>query len=48
MEVDTETGRVTMRKYVCCDDIGNIMMGAAIFLQVVGYLIMKKIVNIEV
>jgi tight adherence protein B len=30
------------------DEVGNIMMGAAIFLQVVGYLIMKKIVNIEV
>jgi carbon-monoxide dehydrogenase large subunit len=25
MEVDTETGAVKMRKYVCCDDIGNIM-----------------------
>jgi carbon-monoxide dehydrogenase large subunit len=25
MEVDTETGQVTMRKYVCCDDIGNII-----------------------
>jgi aerobic carbon-monoxide dehydrogenase large subunit len=25
MEVDTETGRVTMRKYVCCDDIGTII-----------------------
>jgi tight adherence protein B len=30
------------------DDVGNIMMGAAIFLQLVGYLIMRKIVNIEV
>jgi tight adherence protein B len=30
------------------DDVGNMMMGAAIFLQLVGYLIMKKIVNIEV
>ncbi|WP_134766886.1 xanthine dehydrogenase family protein molybdopterin-binding subunit [Nocardioides sp. 1609] len=25
MEVDTETGAVKMRKYVCCDDIGNIV-----------------------
>jgi carbon-monoxide dehydrogenase large subunit len=23
MEVDTETGKVTLRKYVCCDDVGN-------------------------
>ena len=30
------------------DEIGNIMIGIAIFLQLVGYLIMKKIVNIEV
>ncbi|MFA6574253.1 MAG: xanthine dehydrogenase family protein molybdopterin-binding subunit [Nocardioides sp.] len=25
MEVDTETGQVTMRKYAACDDIGNIV-----------------------
>ena len=25
MEVDTETGRVTIRKYVCVDDIGNVV-----------------------
>jgi len=25
MEVDTETGRVTLRKYVCVDDIGNVI-----------------------
>ncbi len=25
MEVDTETGRVTMRKYVCVDDIGTVV-----------------------
>ncbi|QDH11113.1 xanthine dehydrogenase family protein [Nocardioides dongxiaopingii] len=25
MEVDTETGAVNIRKYVCCDDIGNIV-----------------------
>ena len=30
------------------DEVGNIMMGGAVFLQVVGYLIMRKIVNIEV
>jgi tight adherence protein B len=30
------------------DDVGQMMMGAAIFLQIVGYLIMKKITNIEV
>jgi tight adherence protein B len=30
------------------DEIGNIMMGAAIGLQLIGYLVMKKIVNIEV
>ncbi|HTS76834.1 MAG TPA: type II secretion system F family protein [Bryobacteraceae bacterium] len=35
-------------KFFFTDDTGNIMMGAAIALQVVGYLIMKKIVNIEV
>jgi len=30
------------------DDVGQIMMGSAIGLQVLGYLIMKKITNIEV
>jgi len=25
MEVDTETGRVTVRKYVCVDDVGNVV-----------------------
>ena len=35
-------------KFFFTDDVGNIMMGAAIGLQLVGYLIMKKIVNIEV
>ncbi len=35
-------------KFFFTDDVGNIMMGVAIFLQIVGYLIMKKIVNIEV
>jgi len=35
-------------KFFFTDDTGNIMMLAAIALQVIGYLIMKKIVNIEV
>src|SRR5258707_15686115 len=35
-------------KFFFNDDIGNIMLGAAVFLQLVGYGIMKKIVNIEV
>src|SRR5262249_46505933 len=30
------------------DEVGNIMLGAGVFLQIVGYLVMKKIVNIEV
>jgi tight adherence protein B len=35
-------------KFFFTDDTGNIMMGCAVALQVIGYLIMKKIVNIEV
>jgi tight adherence protein B len=35
-------------KFFFTDEIGNIMMGAAVFLQIVGYLVMRKIVNIEV
>jgi tight adherence protein B len=35
-------------KFFFKDETGNIMLGAALFLQLVGYLIMKKIVNIEV
>jgi tight adherence protein B len=35
-------------KFFFTDDVGVIMLGGAVFLQVVGYLIMKKIVNIEV
>lgn len=35
-------------KFFFKDDTGNIMLGTAVFLQLVGYLIMKKIVNIEV
>jgi tight adherence protein B len=30
------------------DDVGNIMLGAAVALQLIGYGVMKKIVNIEV
>jgi aerobic carbon-monoxide dehydrogenase large subunit len=39
MEVDTETGRVTMRKYVCCDDIGNIINPMIVGGQVHGGLV---------
>jgi tight adherence protein B len=35
-------------KFFFKDDTGNIMLGAAVGLQLIGYLIMKKIVNIEV
>jgi len=35
-------------KFFFEDQTGNIMMGVAVGLQLVGYLIMKKIVNIEV
>ncbi|HVO98845.1 MAG TPA: type II secretion system F family protein [Bryobacteraceae bacterium] len=35
-------------KFFFKDETGEIMMGSAVFLQLVGYLIMKKIVNIEV
>jgi tight adherence protein B len=35
-------------RFFFTDEIGNFMMGAAILLQVIGYLIMQKIVNIEV
>ena len=35
-------------KFFFNDDVGNIMMGVAIALQLVGYVVMKKIVNIEV
>ena len=36
MEVDTETGQVTMRKYVACDDIGNIINPMIVAGQVHG------------
>lgn len=35
-------------KFFFKDDTGNIMLGSAVFLQLVGYLIMQKIVNIEI
>jgi tight adherence protein B len=35
-------------KFFFEDEVGNIMAGVAVALQLVGYLIMKKIVNIEV
>jgi carbon-monoxide dehydrogenase large subunit len=36
MEVDTETGRVTLRKYVCVDDVGNAVNPSIIEGQVHG------------
>lgn len=39
MEVDTETGQVTMRKYVCVDDIGNIVNPLIVEGQVHGGLV---------
>jgi carbon-monoxide dehydrogenase large subunit len=39
MEVDTETGQVKMRKYVCVDDIGNIVNPLIVEGQVHGGLV---------
>jgi carbon-monoxide dehydrogenase large subunit len=39
MEVDTETGQLTMRKYVACDDIGNIINPLIVSGQVHGGLV---------
>jgi carbon-monoxide dehydrogenase large subunit len=39
MEVDTETGAVSMRKYTCCDDIGNIINPLIVSGQVHGGLV---------
>ena len=39
MEVDTETGQVTMRKYAACDDIGNIINPLIVSGQVHGGLV---------
>lgn len=35
-------------KFFFTDDTGNMMLGAAVALQLIGYAVMKKIVNIEV
>lgn len=35
-------------KFFFTDEIGNMMLGGAVILQITGYLIMKKIVSIEV
>jgi tight adherence protein B len=35
-------------KFFFTDDIGNLMLGGAVALQLIGYLVMQKIVNIEV
>jgi len=35
-------------KFFFTDDVGNIMLGSAVALQIIGYLIMRKITNIEV
>ena len=35
-------------RFFFTDEIGNYMMGAAILFQIIGYLIMQKIVNIDV
>ncbi|WP_370249133.1 xanthine dehydrogenase family protein molybdopterin-binding subunit [Nocardioides sp.] len=39
MEVDTETGAVSMRKYVCVDDIGNVINPLIVSGQVHGGLV---------
>ncbi|SDC01323.1 xanthine dehydrogenase family protein molybdopterin-binding subunit [Nocardioides lianchengensis] len=39
MEVDTETGALTMRKYVCVDDIGNVINPLIVAGQVHGGLV---------
>ncbi|ANH36965.1 Carbon monoxide dehydrogenase large chain [Nocardioides dokdonensis FR1436] len=39
MEVDTETGQVTMRKYVCVDDIGTIINPLIVAGQIHGGLV---------
>lgn len=35
-------------RFFFLDDVGNIMLGGAVVLQIVGYLVMKQITNIEV
>ncbi|RHW27129.1 xanthine dehydrogenase family protein molybdopterin-binding subunit [Nocardioides immobilis] len=39
VEVDTETGQIKMRKYACCDDIGNIINPLIVAGQVHGGLV---------
>ncbi|MDO9380518.1 MAG: xanthine dehydrogenase family protein molybdopterin-binding subunit [Nocardioidaceae bacterium] len=39
MEVDTETGEVTLRKYVCVDDIGNVVNPLIVEGQIHGGLV---------
>src|SRR6185436_15912187 len=39
VEVDTETGRVKMRKYTCVDDIGNVINPLIVAGQVHGGLV---------
>ncbi len=39
VEVDTETGQVSMRRYACCDDIGNIINPLIVAGQVHGGLV---------
>jgi aerobic carbon-monoxide dehydrogenase large subunit len=39
VEVDTETGAVRMRKYACCDDIGNVINPLIVSGQVHGGLV---------
>ncbi|WGW12866.1 xanthine dehydrogenase family protein molybdopterin-binding subunit [Saxibacter everestensis] len=39
MEVDTETGQVTLRKYVCVDDVGNVVNPLIVEGQVHGGLV---------
>ena len=45
---DGAPSRTELERFFFLDDVGNIMMGVAIFLQIVGYLIMKNITTIEV
>jgi tight adherence protein B len=35
-------------KFFFLDDVGNIMLGVAVALQIIGFLVMKRITNIEV
>jgi Flp pilus assembly protein TadB len=35
-------------RFFFLDDVGNMMLGAAIVLQIIGYMIMRQIVKIEV